>query len=218
MSADFILEHVIPVPMKDRENIRVSDIWNRSVQFEAGKKYRINAPSGSGKTTLVHLMYGIRKDNEGLVSFNGKNIRSFSYEEIAVIRQKNISIVFQDLRLFPELTIRENIELKRILTIPSFESAGAADIMADMLGISGILDQKAGTCSYGEQQRAAIIRSLMQPFQWLLLDEPFSHLDQKNKLLAAGLIKEACAKRDAGMIIFDLDDDTSFVYDAIYEL
>jgi putative ABC transport system ATP-binding protein len=84
--------------------------------------------------------------------------------------------------------------------------------MAEQLGITKILHQRAGICSYGEQQRIAIIRALMQPFEWLLMDEPFSHLDQENTRKAAALITEECNKRNAGFILTDLDDDHYFTY------
>jgi putative ABC transport system ATP-binding protein len=86
------------------------------------------------------------------------------------------------------------------------------DSMAEELGISHILDQKAGLCSYGEQQRIAIIRALIQPFEWLFMDEPFSHLDIENTRKAVALIESECIKRKAGFIITDLDDDTHFNY------
>ena len=82
--------------------------------------------------------------------------------------------------------------------------------MAQSLGVQHILGQRAGLCSYGEQQRIAIIRALMQPFEWLLLDEPFSHLDKENIIKAAALIKEECLQRNAGFIITDLDEDEHF--------
>ena len=84
--------------------------------------------------------------------------------------------------------------------------------MAAALGVQHILPQKAATCSYGEQQRIAIIRSLMQPFNWLIMDEPFSHLDKENTAKAAALIATECKKRNAGFILTDLDDDTHFTY------
>ena len=76
--------------------------------------------------------------------------------------------------------------------------------MASRLGIKNKLNKTAKTCSYGEQQRIAIIRSLLQPFDFLLLDEPFSHLDDANRLKAFELIKEECEHRKASMIFADL--------------
>ena len=132
-------------------------------------------------------------------------------DELAILRQQNISIIFQDLRLFPNLSARENIELKRVLQKPMYES-NIIDEMAEQLGIASILNQKASMCSYGEQQRIAIIRSLMQPFNWLIMDEPFSHLDKNNIEKAAALINAECKKRNAGFILTDLEDDDHFDY------
>ena len=76
--------------------------------------------------------------------------------------------------------------------------------MAEILGIGKKLDKPAKTCSYGEQQRIAIIRSLQQPFDFLLMDEPFSHLDENNRSIAMQLINEEAAKRKAAIILADL--------------
>jgi ABC-type lipoprotein export system ATPase subunit len=90
--------------------------------------------------------------------------------------------------------------------------------MAEALGIKHIMNQKAGICSYGEQQRVAIIRALMQPFEWLIMDEPFSHLDIANTEKAAALIASECSVRRAGFILTDLDEDTNFSYTTLYNL
>ena len=115
------------------------------------------------------------------------------------------------MRLFANLTTRENIELKRVMYKPMYDEK-IIDTMAERLGITHILNQTAATCSYGEQQRIAIIRSLMQPFEWLIMDEPFSHLDEANTAKAAALIDEECKKRNAGFILTDLDEDSNFEY------
>ena len=101
-----------------------------------------------------------------------------------------------------------------MLQQPFYES-NVIDIMAEQLGITSILNQKAATCSYGEQQRIAIIRSLVQPFYWLIMDEPFSHLDKNNIDKATALIEAECKKRKAGFILTDLEDDEHFNYTRI---
>jgi ABC-type lipoprotein export system ATPase subunit len=206
------LNHIIPTPLKDRFLQRSSDVWNTLAQFNQGEFIKIKAPSGTGKTTFVHLLYKLRHDYEGTISLDHTTTVELGEDELAELRQNKISIVFQDLRLFPNLTARENIELKRILHPPIYP-VDVIDEMAAALGISHILDQTAGLCSYGEQQRIAIIRALMQPFEWLIMDEPFSHLDTVNTNKAAGLIETECRKRKAGLIITDLEDDEHFQYD-----
>jgi len=76
--------------------------------------------------------------------------------------------------------------------------------MAKQLGIESKLEKLCCTCSYGEQQRVAIIRSLLQPFDFLLLDEPFSHLDDSNTKKAMALIEEEAAARNAAILLNDL--------------
>jgi putative ABC transport system ATP-binding protein len=205
------LQNIIPIPLKDKLLQRASDVWNKNLQFENSDFVKIKAPSGTGKTTFVHIIYKLRNDYEGNVLWNNKNLIAIQPEELAVLRQQNLSIIFQDLRLFPNLSARENIELKRVLQKPIYES-NMIDEMAEQLGITSILNQKASMCSYGEQQRIAIIRSLMQPFSWLIMDEPFSHLDKNNIEKAAALINAECKKRNAGFILTDLEDDDHFNY------
>ena len=73
---------------------------------------------------------------------------------------------------------------------------------------------KAGTCSYGEQQRIAIIRALQQPFNFIILDEPFSHLDEENSKKALALIEQEADKRGAGIILADLQHNPFFNADS----
>lgn len=194
-----ILKKLLPQFIPDT---RRSEVWSNEIVISKGEHIHIVAPSGSGKSSLIHFIYGIRNDYGGSVLIDGKEMKTLSGEEKAIIRQKHLSIIFQDLRLFPEETARENIEIKRRL-LP-FHNEQEVNEMAKRLGIFEKLDQKAGTCSYGEQQRIAIIRALMQPFDFILLDEPYSHLDEANRKKAMKLLYEECEKRNAAMIFADL--------------
>lgn len=207
----FSLNKVIPAILAERSSVGISGIWGKTIEWRKGDFVKITAPSGTGKTTLVHLLYGLRKDFIGNILYDGKEIQLLKPNELAQNRQLHWSIIFQDLRLFPNLTARENIELKRVLQSP-IVTGEQIDQMADQLGIFSILDQQAKYCSYGEQQRVCIIRALMQPFNFLIMDEPFSHLDIANKKIAARLIEVECKKRNAGLIITDLDKDEHFDY------
>jgi putative ABC transport system ATP-binding protein len=211
------IRNLVPIPLKDKLADRPSDIWNTNITFEPSQWIKIKAPSGTGKTTLINILYKVRHDYTGEVLWNNKNLIHLAGDELAKMRQQTVSVVFQDLRLFHHLTARENIELNRLLQKPFYE-ADVIDAMAEQLGIQHILDQKAGVCSYGEQQRIAIVRALVQPFTWLILDEPFSHLDIANTKKAAALIAEECSKRNAGFVLTDLDEDDNFTYSHHYTL
>ena len=209
------LASVIPTYF-EREKINGSSIWDKNISFTKGQHIHIIAPSGSGKTSLIHFIYGLRSDYSGSIFYNDDKIRNISLDKLSLYRQKNISIVFQDLRLFNDQTVLENLEIKRQLD-PYYPAAKIIE-MAKRLGIESRLSKFAKTCSYGEQQRIAIIRSLLQPFDFLLLDEPFSHLDDANRFKAMDLIVEECTKRKASMIFADLKLLDFFKGERVFEL
>ena len=196
-----LLQEVIPTYF-EKDQITGSEIWGKHITFNKGEHVHIVAPSGSGKTSLIHFIYGLRKDYTGNILYQNEDIHNFDLEKFSTFRQKNVSIIFQDLRLFPDQSVRDNIELKRQLS--PYHPPQKIDEMAKQLGIANKLHRLAKTCSYGEQQRIAIIRSLMQPFDFLLLDEPFSNLDENNRRKAFELIYEECNRRNASMIFADL--------------
>lgn len=189
----------------EKDQLKESQIWRHNISISKGQHLHIVAPSGSGKTSLIHFIYGLNSNYRGGIFYDTKEIKEFSPEEFSSYRQRNISIVFQDLKLFADHTARENIELKRILN--PYHPVEMIETMAERLGIQSKLSQSTKTCSYGEQQRVAIIRALMQPFDFLLLDEPFSHLDDLNRKKAMELIYEECAKRNASMILANLNEE-----------
>jgi ABC-type lipoprotein export system ATPase subunit len=206
------LKNIIPIPLRDKPQLQQSEIWNRQVDFNNGEWIKIKAPSGTGKTTLVHIIWQLRADFTGKVLYDSTDAATIEAATIAQYRQEKMSVIFQDMRLFANLTAFENIELKRTMHATPFYDTAKIFEMAELLGVNHILQQKAATCSYGEQQRITIIRALMQSFKWLIMDEPFSHLDKENTTKAAALIAGECKKRKAGFILTDLDDDSHFNY------
>jgi len=201
------LQQLSPVFL-EKEKIDQSQIWNKDLVFNRGEKIQLVAPSGSGKTSFIHFLYALRNDYTGNILFNNKNINRFTAEETANYRSSEVSIVFQDLRLFADHTAVENISIKKILN--PYPGALPIEEMAKRLGITTKLNQAANICSYGEQQRIAIIRALQQPFCFLILDEPFSHLDEANSQKAMLLIEEEVEKRNAGIILADLAEVNFF--------
>lgn len=200
------LNQIVPIPLKDMK-LSDSEIWNQKFSFQSSNYYQIVAPSGTGKTTLLHILYGERKDFSGDISYRLKND---ALSDLDLLRQSHISMVFQDLMLFEELTALENVLIKnQILNYRSDEWIQQA---FDQLGILNKKNSLVGTMSRGERQRVAIIRALCMPFQFLLLDEPFSHLDELNEQKAAALINDAVEELNAGIILVNVQPDNYFKY------
>jgi ABC-type lipoprotein export system ATPase subunit len=204
------LKSLIPFPLKETQT-NVSEIWGRDISFNSQSTYLISAASGTGKTTLLHCIYGLRTDYEGVLSINNRNISTVTQHEILTWRRNKLSLVPQGLVLFDTLSFLENILLKNRLS--NFKSLEEIKEMTQQLGMSAQLNQKTKTLSYGQKQRLAIIRALCQPFEFLLLDEPFSHLDNTNINIAWQLIQTEAKKQNAGIILTSLGNNYQLDFD-----
>jgi ABC-type lipoprotein export system ATPase subunit len=203
-------QNIIPAPLQGSLNAE-SQVWATEVAFQEGKMHQIYAPSGKGKSTFAHIIYGLRNDFTGTALLDGKATSQISASEWATIRQRKISVVFQDLRLFLHLTALENLQVKAVL-YKDFDNSKLTE-MAEILGVTHTLNRTAATLSYGERQRIAIIRALIQPFEILILDEPFSHLDEGNIQKASQLIKKRVEEQNAMVLFTSLGYDYHFEYD-----
>ena len=205
------LNNLKPTYMSDAE-ISASDIYlHESVIFENGKKYLIKANSGRGKTSLLNFIYGSNANFNGIINYNRfSNDNTFDY------RKSKISYVFQDFKLFSELTVFENIQLKNTLT--SYKSVDEIYMLIDRVLLGYKKDSLVKNLSLGQKQRVAILRALCQPFEFLLLDEPFSHLDKENILIITELVNREVQKQNASLIMTSLVETNLFDFDKTFKL
>ena len=208
-------KYVIPQVFASREQ-QDSEIWQQDVVFEKGRVYLVEADSGKGKSTFCSYIQGYRNDFSGQLLFDDVDVRSLKVNDWVVIRERHISLLFQELRLFPELTAMENVEIKNKLT--GFKSRVQIEEWFDMLGISDKRDAKVGRMSFGQQQRVAMIRALVQPFDCILADEPISHLDDSNSDIMGKILMEEAKMQGAGVIITSIGKHMNLDYDKIIKL
>lgn len=175
-----------------------SDVWQCELAFERGKHYLIVAESGTGKSSLCAYLYGYRVDYSGKICFDGRDIRTITVAQWCQVRQRHIAYLPQELRLFPELTALENVQLKNRLTAHKTQSE--IRDWFEALGIPDKLNSPVAKLSIGQQQRVAIIRTLCQPADFILLDEPVSHLDDTNNRIVAQLVLDEANRQGAGVI------------------
>lgn len=176
-----------------------SDVWHKNVELERGHFYLIEAASGTGKSSLCSYIYGYRNDYQGIICFDDNNIRSLGVKDWVEIRKRSLSMLFQDLRLFTELTALENVQLKNSLT--GFKKKKEIKDLFFELGIGDKMNVPVGKMSFGQQQRVALIRALCQPFDFLFMDEPVSHLDEVNAKNMARIITEEAVRQGAGVVV-----------------
>lgn len=209
------LHQVLPQVFAQRNNL-VSDVWQTEVCFKKDNSYLIEAESGMGKSTFCSYLLGYRCDYTGQIFFDQEDISHFTILQWVNIRQQHISMLFQEMRLFPELTAWENVEIKNCLNNHISET----DIKQwfTMLGIEEKLDVKVGILSQGQQQRVAFIRTLVQPFDFLVIDEPISHLDDGNAQLMANIVSHVKRLTGCGVIVTSIGKRLPLHYDYTLKL
>ena len=207
------LNDLVPDPLPEKI-VEASGIWGGELRIETRSKVLVSAQSGMGKSTLLHILYGLRQDYTGTAKVDGTCLRQFSTQEWERVRRERISLQFQDLRLFPNLSARENL----LLLPQSNPAAPSLEEMAERLEMTPFLNQSLSTLSQGQRQRMALVRTLRKPFRFLMLDEPFSHLDETNKMSACSLIEEIVDRNQAGLLVSSLGSTPHLPFDQIIEL
>ena len=201
------LQNIVPNPMKD-EAFSAESIWGKVCVLDSNHSYLISSNSGKGKSTLLSYTYGLRADYSGSISIDLENQQNISIDSWSKLRTNKLSYLLQDLRLFNHLSVWDNLTLKNNLT--KHKTAAQIEEMLDEFGLLPKKNQLAGKLSLGQQQRVALIRCLLQPFEFLLLDEPFSNIDETNIQIAKRLIEQECKANNAGFILATLGHDYQF--------
>ena len=166
-----------------------------------GKHVLISGVSGSGKTTLMNLMSGLLKPTSGFVSFEENDFSKLTEENIDQIRSKNFGFIFQRLHLIKHLTVEQNI----LLGLNKDQSPNIDELIDD-IGLKNKHTQLAKNLSFGESQRVAIARGIINSPKVIFADEPTSSLDDKNTKKVLELIFFQAKKNNSTIIISSHDE------------
>jgi len=164
------------------------DVTHRLGAFTLAARFQSNGrltalfgPSGSGKTSLVNIIAGLSRPASGQVVVEGETLLDTATGIIVPKHRRRIGYVFQEARLFPHLTVRQNLLFGRWFA-PADDAADVTlEQVVDLLGIAHLLPRRPGTLSGGEKQRVAIGRALLARPRLLLMDEPLAALDDARK-------------------------------------
>jgi ABC-type Fe3+/spermidine/putrescine transport system ATPase subunit len=184
--------------------LRLNDVTRRhnggggiervSLDVEAGERIVVIGPSGSGKTTLLRLIAGLEPPERGSIRLDGKCVADHG-RNIIPSHERHVGLVFQDLALWPHLTVCENLEfVMSSVRLPKPQhSSRALETLALCRVDAQLVNRYPHQLSGGEQQRVALARALVGSPRLLLLDEPFSSLDPQ--LRAALRVELAALQR-----------------------
>jgi ABC-type lipoprotein export system ATPase subunit len=171
-----------------------------SYSFDNGLLYSVVGPSGSGKSTLMSLMAGLDSPTEGNILYNDININDIGLNRY---RKENVAVIYQQLNLFPLLTVIENVMYP--LRLHKAYKIDAEKKAKEALTLVNISDdkykKKPDMLSGGEQQRVAIARALAMNANLILSDEPTGNLDVKNSENIFGLLQTLAHEQDKCVIV-----------------
>ena len=195
-----------------------SKVRNSLITFRRGVSYLVEAGSGRGKSSFCSFLYGLRNDFSGTVYYekSGGGVLSHPECDFVSLRRNSLSMMFQDLRLFQELSPVDNVMLKNRLT--GFASEATVRDMLCRVGLEERMEVPCARLSFGQQQRVAFVRALCQPFDFILLDEPVSHLDTGNALVMGEMLRERQMQSGAGVIVTSIGYRMPYRYDVCLQL
>ncbi|MFA5362316.1 MAG: ABC transporter ATP-binding protein [Candidatus Omnitrophota bacterium] len=179
---------------------------NVSFRVEKGKKMVLLGPSGCGKTTILRLIAGFEKPDTGAIFLNGTDADG------RAPRKRNIGLVFQDLALWPHMSIKDNISFCLKDSAYTLKKKGEKICeLLDLVGMTKHIGCYPAQLSGGEQQRAALARALASKPEILLLDEPLSDLDLMLREELQGVIIDLQKKLNITVLLVTHNQDEAFI-------
>ena len=194
---------------------RALDGVNFSV--EQGEFVAVVGTSGSGKSTLLHLISGLDKPSSGSLTYDGKDIYSYSDKELSAFRRKRIGFIFQQFNLLPVLTAKENIIMPLLLDKQKPDEAYLKQL-TELLGIQGRLEHLPHELSGGQQQRVAIARALIAKPDVIFADEPTGNLDSKSGGEVMELLQNVWKKMGKALVVITHDSRIARMADRQFQI
>ncbi|HTX63174.1 MAG TPA: ABC transporter ATP-binding protein [Acidimicrobiales bacterium] len=172
------------------------------LSVDGGKLVAVMGPSGSGKSTLLTIAGSLEEPSSGEVRIGGVPLGGMSRNEKARLRRRTVGFVFQDFNLLPGLTAAENVALPLELDgVPGRKARTAGVAALGHLGLGDRADHYPDQLSGGERQRVAIARAAVGERRLLLADEPSGALDSANGEAVLGMIRDACTRGVAAVVV-----------------
>jgi putative ABC transport system ATP-binding protein len=182
--------------------VDVEALADVSLAIDPGEFVAVMGASGSGKSTLMNIIGCLDRPTEGVYRLDGKDVKEMGKDALAQIRRKKIGFVFQSFNLIPRMDAQENVELPMIYD--GISSSTRRERALDALRAVGLLDRShhlPSQMSGGQQQRAAIARSIVNSPSLILADEPTGNLDTASSDEILGIFQKLNDERGITLVL-----------------
>jgi putative ABC transport system ATP-binding protein len=215
-SADRVLalERVVKHYNGVGEQVRAID--GVTLSLAAGEMVALQGPSGSGKSTLLLLTAALLAPDEGAVSFDGRDLASFTEDEVSEHLLHDVGFIYQSFQLMPRVSVLENAAMKLLLGgLGMREAKRRALPWLERVGLEERLEHTPEQLSGGERQRVAIARAIAGKPRLILADEPTANLDSARSIEIAALLQNLAHEHGAGVLLVTHDQDAADAADRI---
>ncbi|MGA0862266.1 MAG: ATP-binding cassette domain-containing protein [Ilumatobacteraceae bacterium] len=210
-----------PADLRIRGTIGRDDfVLSVDISADAGEVVAVVGRNGAGKSTLLHTVAGLVPLIEGRVVCGGDTWQDTTHDLFVVPEDRQCGVVFQDLRLFPSLNVRDNVAFGcRARGLSRTDARARADELLERVGVAHLGGRLPELLSGGERQRAALARALAPEPRVLLLDEPLTAVDASSRSALREFLAGAVGEFVGSVLIVSHDEaDVSVLADRVVEI
>ena len=216
--SDFLVVHDLCKSYRSGTE-RIDVLIGLSLLLEKGQMIAITGVSGSGKSTLLHVLGGMDRPDKGSIRISGREMLDLGPHELSNLRNKTLGFVFQFHHLLPEFSAAENVMMPLLIRgVAPPEARRVAQAALEDVGLGARAHHRPGELSGGEQQRAAIARSLVGRPQLLLADEPTGNLDPHTGDSIGMLLHELHVRHNLSSILVTHNEKLARICSRVYRL
>ena len=216
--SDFLVVHDLCKSYRSGTE-RLDVLIGLSLLLEKGQMIAITGVSGSGKSTLLHVLGGMDRPDKGSIRIAGREMLDLGPHELSNLRNKTLGFVFQFHHLLPEFSAAENVMMPLLIRgVAPPEARRVAQAALEDVGLGARAHHRPGELSGGEQQRAAIARSLVGRPQLLLADEPTGNLDPHTGDSIGTLLHELHVRHNLSSILVTHNEKLARICSRVYRL
>jgi len=194
--------------------VKTTALKDVNLEINEGEVVVLLGPSGSGKSTMLNVCSGLDNPTSGVINIDGEIISDMNSKQLTKFRRNNLGFIFQQYNLLQTLSVRENVEVGREVSLDPFE---VEDII-DQVGLTQNIDKYPFQLSGGEQQRVSIARAVVKKPKIMFCDEPTGALDEENAKEILGVIQKLNETFNTTVVLITHNPSIGVMADRIVKL